>query len=128
MKLAKHHRARLVDKFVKDGESWAQARHGYDLTLALQTRSLSMMANWVGGAHVRRDHKGDGGKKPPVETVSPAAQREALKWVIDNAFDDESFGLTPELARYLQERQPGLRRELLVRRLRRGRRTRSTTG
>lgn len=101
-KLAKYHRARLVEKFVRDGDSWARARHGYDLTLMLQTRAVSMMANWVGGAHVRRDHKGDGGKKPPVETVSPAAQREALKWVIASAFDDASFGLTPEVAKYLK--------------------------
>ena len=50
MKLAKHHRERLVTKFVADGESWSKSRHAYELTLGLQIRSLSMMANWLGGA------------------------------------------------------------------------------
>ncbi|MCI0638301.1 MAG: zinc-dependent metalloprotease [Gemmataceae bacterium] len=97
MKLAKHHRDRLINKFVKDGESWSKARFGYELTLMLQTRSLSMMSGWVGGAFVRRDHKGDKGNRPPIEAVPAAQQREALKWVIENAFRDEAFGLTTEM-------------------------------
>ena len=39
MKLIKVYRDRLLEKFVKDGDSWAKARRGYELTLALQTRS-----------------------------------------------------------------------------------------
>ncbi len=39
MKLVKVYRERILDKFVKDGESWARARRGYELTLSLQTRS-----------------------------------------------------------------------------------------
>jgi hypothetical protein len=101
MKLAEYHRGQLLTKFVADGKSWAEARRQYEMTLALQTRALSMMAGWVGGASVRREHKGDG-KKPPVEAVPPAAQRDALKWVIDNAFNDKAFGLTPELLRHLK--------------------------
>jgi hypothetical protein len=101
MKLAEYHRARLLDKFVAQGKSWAEARRQYQMTLALQTRSLSMMANWVGGAHLRRDHKGDG-NKPPIEAVTPAAQRDALRWVIEHAFDEKAFGLSPELLRHLK--------------------------
>lgn len=97
MKLAKHHRDRLIAKFVQDGESWAKARRGYELTLALQTRALSMMANWVGGTYVRRDHKGDKGNRTPLEAVPASLQREALKWVVANAFQDDAFGLTPEM-------------------------------
>lgn len=95
--LAKYHRSRLLDKFVKDGDSWAKARKGYELTLSLQTRSLSMMANWLGGVHVNRDNKGDPNARPPLEVVPVDQQRDALRWVIDNAFFDEAFGLTPEL-------------------------------
>ncbi|MCC6675908.1 MAG: zinc-dependent metalloprotease [Phycisphaerales bacterium] len=97
MKLAKYHRERLLSKFVKDGESWSKARKGYELTLGLQTRGLSMMANWVGGAYVNRDRKGDPNARNPVEIVPAGTQRDALKWVIDNSFFDDSFGLTPEL-------------------------------
>ena len=97
MKLIKVYRERLLEKFVKDGDSWAKARRGYELTLALQTRAASMMANWVGGAFVHRDKKGDPGDRKPIEVVPAAQQRDALQFVIDTAFKDESYGLNAEL-------------------------------
>ena len=97
MNLAKYHRARIIEKFVKDGDSWSKARRGYTTTLGLHTSSLSIMSNWIGGAHVNRSRKGDPNAKPPIEVVPAEQQREALKFVIENAFFDEAFGLTPEL-------------------------------
>ncbi len=95
--LAKYHRERILDKFVKDGDSWSKARRGYEQTLTLQVRALNMMAAWIGGTHVRRDHKGDKGNRVPLEAVQAKVQRDALRWVVDSAFQDSSFGLTPEL-------------------------------
>jgi hypothetical protein len=96
--LAKFHRGRLLDKYVKDGDNWQKARKGYLMTLGLQMRSLSMVANWVGGAHVNRDFKGDPKARPPMQVVPAKAQREALAWVLENAFKEENFGLTPEIS------------------------------
>lgn len=97
MKLVKLYRERLLEKFVKDGDSWGKARRGYELTLGLQTKSANMMANWVGGAFVYRDKKGDPGNRPPVEVVPAKQQRAALKFVIDTSFYDDAYGLTPQL-------------------------------
>ncbi len=97
MKLVRLYRDRLLDKFVKDGDSWSRSRRGYELTLSLQMRSVSMMANWVGGAFVNRDKKGDPGDRPPVEVVPAKQQRDALKFVIDTTFRDDAYGLTPKL-------------------------------
>lgn len=97
MKLIKLYRGRILERFVKDGDSWAKARRGYELTLSLQTRAASMMANWIGGAFINRDKKGDPGDRPPVEVVPAEQQREALKFVIATSFTDEAYGLTPEL-------------------------------
>ncbi len=105
LELAKYHRERLLEKFVKEGDSWAKARLGYEMTLALQMRSLSMMANWVGGAFVHRDKKGDKDARKPLEIVSANQQRDALDFVIQHAFRDEAFGLTPELLRHLSADQ-----------------------
>jgi hypothetical protein len=102
MKLAKYHRERLLTKFVEDGESWSRARKGYELTLGLQVRSLSMMSNWIGGALIHRDHKGDNGNRPPIEAVPAAVQRDALKWVLENTFKDESFGLNAAVLQRLK--------------------------
>ncbi|MGV3485448.1 MAG: zinc-dependent metalloprotease [Planctomycetaceae bacterium] len=97
MKLVRIYRERILDKFVKDGDSWSKARRGYELTLGLQMRTVSMMAHWVGGAFVNRDKKGDPGDRPPVEVVPAAQQRAALKYVIDTTFNDAAYGLTPKL-------------------------------
>jgi hypothetical protein len=97
MDLARYHRARLLEKFVKDRDSWAKVRRGYTITLGMQTRSLTMMAPWVGGSFISRDHKGDPNGRVPIDIVPATAQRDALRWVIDNSFFDESYGLTPEI-------------------------------
>jgi hypothetical protein len=99
IELAQYHRGRLIDKFVKDGQSWSRARYGYEMTLAVQTRALSMMAGWLGGAFVHRDKKGDPNGRPPIEVVPAVQQREALKFMLETTFRDESYGLTPDLLR-----------------------------
>ncbi len=96
-KLIKLYRDRLLEKFVKEGDSWAKARRGYELTLGLQMRSVSMMANWVGGAFVNRDKKGDPGNRVPVQVVPAKDQREALAFVIETSFRDDAYGLKPEI-------------------------------
>jgi Met-zincin/Domain of unknown function (DUF5117) len=101
MRLAKYHRRRLVKKFVKDGQSWDRARTGYELTLSVQTRAIGMMANWIGGSHVYRDKKGDKNGRPPIDVVSAAEQKAALKFVIENTFDDKAFGLNTDLLRHM---------------------------
>jgi len=97
IKLVRLYRSRILDKFVKDGESWAKARRGYELTLSLQTKAASMMANWVGGAFINRDKKGDPEDRDPVQVVPADQQRDALEFVIDQTFRDKAYGLTPEL-------------------------------
>ncbi|MEZ6090717.1 MAG: zinc-dependent metalloprotease [Pirellulaceae bacterium] len=69
MKLVQLYRSRILDKFVKEGDSWAKARRGYELTLSKQTSAVSMMAGWIGGAFVHRDKKGDPNDRKPIEVV-----------------------------------------------------------
>ncbi|MGN6137023.1 MAG: zinc-dependent metalloprotease [Aureliella sp.] len=97
MELIQRFRKRLLADYVKDGDAWKKARQGYDLTLGLQMKNISMMANWVGGAFVHRDKKGDPNGRPPIEVVPAKTQREALKFVLESTFRDEAYALTPEL-------------------------------
>ncbi|HVZ94676.1 MAG TPA: zinc-dependent metalloprotease [Phycisphaerales bacterium] len=99
--LAKYLRGRIIEKYVKDGESWARSRRGYGITLRQQTDALSMMSNWIGGSFVTRAKKGDENAKLPTTPVPAEKQRAALKFVIDNAFSEESFGLTPDLIAHM---------------------------
>jgi len=95
VKLATTSRAKILDKFVKDGEPWSKARRGYEITLGSQMNATNIMTNWIGGTHVSRVRKGDGGA--PLTPVDAKAQRDALKFVIDTTFSDEAYGLTPDL-------------------------------
>jgi hypothetical protein len=97
MALAQTLRGRILEKFVKEGDSWSKARRGYVITLNQQLSALGTMANWIGGAHVNRDKKGDPNARDPITPVAAAKQRDALKFVVDNAFKDEAFGLTTDL-------------------------------
>jgi hypothetical protein len=99
--LAKMHRSKIMDKFVEDGDSWDKARKGYLMTLGLQTKSTSMMANWLGGTYVHRDKKGDPNGRKPIVVVEAEKQRDALNFVIENTFYDEAFGLTPDLVNHM---------------------------
>ena len=97
VKLARHHRKKILEDFVKDGDAWSKARDGYLLTLRLQNQSTGMMANWVGGTFVNRDKKGDPNGRKPIEVVPAKQQRKALAFVIENTMYDKAYGLTPEL-------------------------------
>jgi hypothetical protein len=101
MLMVQAQRARLLDAYVKDGESWSKARRGYLKTLGEQRQMIDIAASWVGGTHVNRVKKGDPNTGDPLVPVAVEKQREALGFVMANAFVDEAYGLTPELVNKL---------------------------
>jgi hypothetical protein len=101
MRIVEQFRSKGLEKFVKDGQSWSKARRGYERTLTMQTSSLGIMANWIGGAYVHRDHRGDPNGRPPIEVVEAAKQRDALQFVIDKCFNDAAFGLNTDLLTHM---------------------------
>ena len=101
IRLAEHHREKILEDFVEDGDSWSKAQQGYLLTLRMQTSATSMMSNWIGGTIVRFDHKGDPGDRKPIEAISAENQRGALEFVLEHTMHDEAYGLTPELLEHM---------------------------
>ncbi len=97
MRLVRDLRSKILDNFVKDGDSWARARRGYNITLGQHVNSVSMMANWIGGTFQSRAKKGDPGDLAPLTPVPAEQQRKALNFVINNTFYDDAYGLTPDL-------------------------------
>jgi hypothetical protein len=97
MDLARYHRSRLLDRFVKDGDSWARARRGYGMTLIMQSRAANIMAKQIGGADLSYSKKGDPKGRDPIIPTSGEKQREAVKWINDNIFQDNAWGLTSEM-------------------------------
>ncbi len=87
----------LLDRVVKDGESWEKARDGYTSLLYRQMRAVSTAANWIGGAYFNKLHKGDADATDPIRPVEVERQRRALTFIFDNAFHEDAFGITPEI-------------------------------
>ncbi len=103
MRIATRNRGRILSDLVKEGDSWSKARRYYELTLGLQMRVVGMMANWLGGDFIHRDKKGDKNGRAPIEPVPARQQRDALAFVVENAFQDQAYGLTPELLSHMAE-------------------------
>lgn len=99
--LAKDLRQRLLTDIVKDKEPWAVARRRFSSLMGTHLQSLAIASGWVGGSFINNDHKGDPGARTPITDVPADRQREALALLLDNAFQDEAFGLTPDLIRHL---------------------------
>jgi len=90
-------RPRIADDLVEDGEPWSKARQRWNALMGQQLQAVAFAARWVGASYTNRNFKGDPNPKDPIENVPAAKQREGLRLVIDNAFYDEAFGLTPEI-------------------------------
>ena len=97
MRLVQSLREKLIERAVAEGESWDKVRRGYELLLGRHIGAVSIAANWIGGSYVHRDKKGDPGDRAPIENISAEQQRRAFEFVMDNAFDEAAFGLTPDL-------------------------------
>lgn len=97
MRIVQFLRPKIMEKIVKDGDSWQRARDAFNLLLARHVGSVRIAAYYIGGANVNRDRKGDPGNRPAITPTPADQQRRALKFILDNTFKDEAFGLNREL-------------------------------
>lgn len=98
-------RERLLTDVVEDGKPWQRARQVYQSTLSTQLSACITASHWIGGAHFNRNVKGAEGVSPPVVPAAVDRQRDAIAFICQTAFRDESFGLTPELLSHLGTNQ-----------------------
>lgn len=94
-------RDKLLTDIVDDGESWAVARRRFNATVGTQIQSMAIAAPYIGGSYTSSAFKGDKDAAAPITDVPADQQRKALNLILDASFDDEAFGLTPELVRHM---------------------------
>ena len=99
--IAKKLRASLVEKQVKEGEPWSKARRRFNMINGSHVSSLFLASVWIGSTYINNNFKGDKDELTPIAEVSGAKQREALELILENSFEDDAFGITPELLRHL---------------------------
>jgi hypothetical protein len=90
----------LDSKVIKDGESYARVRNAFSILLNQWGNAAYLVASYVGGQAVARDHKGKDARDPIAPTPA-AKQREALTFLVDQILSDKAFKFSPALLRRL---------------------------
>ncbi|HVK07162.1 MAG TPA: zinc-dependent metalloprotease [Gemmataceae bacterium] len=101
MALAEELMKGLADRVVEKGEGYQRARIAFGVMLQQYGNAAFLTAQYVGAEHVNRDHKGDANARDPFVPVSPARQREALKFLQDRILTDKPFNFPPDVLRKL---------------------------
>ena len=91
----------IVNEITKEGEGYQNARRAFGILLGNYGRAMHFASRYVGGVYVHRDHKGDANAKPPYVIVEAAKQRESLKLLEEQVFNDKPFQFPPELYNYM---------------------------
>ena len=91
----------LVDRMVKQGEGYQQARRAFNVLLGYHSDAMQLASRFVGGVYVHRDHKGDPNARPPFVVVDAQRQRNALALVQKEVLGPDSYQFPPELYNHL---------------------------
>jgi hypothetical protein len=91
----------LEERVVDKGEGYQRARLAFNVLLMQYGNGAHLTANFIGGEHVHRDHRGDPGARDPFVPVKADKQREALKFLQEHVLSEKHFQFSPRLLRRL---------------------------
>jgi hypothetical protein len=90
----------LDGKVIRDGDSFARARDAFSILLNQWGNGAYLVASYVGGQSVSRDHKGKGARDPIVP-IAATKQRDSLNFLVEQILSDKAFKFSPALLRRL---------------------------
>lgn len=96
-RLVERVRPRLEERLVAEGEEYSRLRQGVTGLIFERYLALSPVTKMVGGLHFHRDHKGQPNARPPFVMVPAERQREAVRLLVDQAFDEDAWEFEAEL-------------------------------
>jgi len=88
---------RLEAKFEKEGGRYQKLRRVFSGYLSPYFMAGSTITKFIGGIYYHRDHIGDPKGRVPFEPVSPHKQREALSFLKEHLFSENSFKIPPRI-------------------------------
>jgi hypothetical protein len=91
----------LAERVVDKGEGYQRARQAFSTLMGQYGNAAHLVARFVGGEYVHRDHRGDPNGRDPFIPVKAAKQREALKFLEEHILTDTPFHFSPQLLRRL---------------------------
>jgi Met-zincin/Domain of unknown function (DUF5117)/Domain of unknown function (DUF5118) len=81
----------LEGRMIAEGEGYARLRGAIQSLIGERWLSLRTVVRLVGGIDQVRDHRGQPGARSPFTPVSAERQREALAFLVDQAFDEDAW-------------------------------------
>jgi len=91
----------LEDRVVDKGEGYQRARLAFNVLLGQYGNGAHLVANFIGGEYMHRDHRDDPNARDPFVPVQADKQREALKFLQEHILSDKHFQFSPRLLRHL---------------------------
>jgi len=92
---------KLIDRVVEDGGSYVSLRYAVATLMLQRYTATRMLVKNIGGAYTSRDHRGS--SQMPIEPVPVSAQRDALKFVIDEGFNSAAFLLPTSMVNRMMD-------------------------
>lgn len=92
---------KLAEKGAKEGEGMQKTRQAFGILLREYGNAAFLIAKFVGGVRMHRDHVGDPSGRDPFVVVDADKQRAALKFLQDHILTDKPFQFSPKLLRKL---------------------------
>jgi hypothetical protein len=94
---------KLEDRVIGEGENYVPLRSAVETILIQEYVAMSRAVSFVGGQYTARPHKGSDNGELPMTPVPADAQRDALKFVIANAFTPTALALPPDMLNRLAD-------------------------
>jgi hypothetical protein len=88
-------RGDLEDRVVGDGDNYVPLRNAVTTLFVQEYIAMTRVVKYIGGQYTARPHKGDDGGDLPLEPVPAAKQRDALNFLVKNAFAKDAFAIDP---------------------------------
>jgi hypothetical protein len=91
----------LSERIVDKGEGYQRTRLAFSVLMSQYGNSATLVAQFVGGEYMNRDHRDDPNGRDPFVPVKGAKQRDALQFLQEHILSDKPFKFSPELLRHL---------------------------
>lgn len=88
---------RLEERLIGEGEGYQQLRNAFANVMFERMFSLVPVTKTIGGIHYSRDHKNDPNGRPPFDPVPADEQREALNFIIEQAFSKDAISFDADM-------------------------------
>jgi hypothetical protein len=87
----------LPAKAVKPGDNYYEMTRAFNGLLSMYARAANGVARYIGGVHLRQNHRGDPNEKPPVVPVGAREQKRALALLTQYVFSPKAFNFPKQV-------------------------------